>query len=601
VILIFITAALAQPGLEIHADHLSMDEGRMVADEEVHLEFNGMRVEASHATWSLTEQTLLLIDGTWTMPRGDVVRFERSTLSLDSQRIDVDGSSWRFGEQGWGVVSERLEIEGTTVTGHEVTFETCPCPGRDPWSIVATEALFDLERETLTLRGADLRIADRKLIPLPRMTLPTSRRSGLLAPQVGQGTDGLQVEQPVYLTLGASADTTLTPEWRQERGPRLRTATRWAHREGGGLTQTSLAWDTQNQRMRGSGAWAQTIGNRLTLASRGQWLSDGSYLQDYGQDFLERRTPWLEQRALLGWPFMEIAGSSVTPRTPHSPPVWSLAGYAKEWRVANNWVVDGWGKLRVQEWPARTALRSVTPLSQVGLSRVIPLGVWRVTPHLRGGFLGYKTPTWKSSVGGEVVLPLWRSQSGNFEQLTPTLEAHWDPIHRTYRTAFTPRWHVQKSHHSTLDFSGGPILTSRGLHVRAQGQWTHKHLLGWVHTDSRRKLLALGSRWGLGALDVGMDGWASQEVAQAAPSLEVALPGTRDSTRVGSKLRWDLDTGAPLSQQIHTSYLHPSGCLSTLLFLRFDADQNAPFWGLSVDLWPRERSLNSKEFEQILL
>ncbi len=84
---IFITAALAQPSLEIHADHLSMDEERMVADEDVHLEFNGMQVEASHATWSLAEQTLLLIDGTWRMALGDVVRFERSTLFLDSQRI----------------------------------------------------------------------------------------------------------------------------------------------------------------------------------------------------------------------------------------------------------------------------------------------------------------------------------------------------------------------------------------------------------------------------------------------------------------------------------------------------------------------------------
>ena len=300
----------------------------MVAHEEVRLEFNGMQVEASHATWSSTEQTLQLNDGAWTMPLGDVVLFERSTLFLDSRKIHIDGSSWRFGEHGLGVVSERLEIDGDAVKGHEVTFETCPCPGRDPWSIVATEARFDLERETLTLRGADLRVADRKLIPLPRMTLPTSRRSGLLAPQVGQGTDGLQIEQPVYLTLGESADTTVTPEWRQERGPRLKTSTRWAHRAGGGLSQTSLAWDTQNRRIRGAAGWAHSMGNRLTLASRGQWLSDGSYLQDYGEGFLERRTPWIEQRALLGWPFMELTGSAVTPRTPHHQPVWRLSGYS---------------------------------------------------------------------------------------------------------------------------------------------------------------------------------------------------------------------------------------------------------------------------------
>ena len=101
------------------------------------------------------------------------------------------------GEEAAPGVAEAVSSPGTSASDCR--------RGRLPWSIVATEALFDLERETLTLRGADLRIADRKLIPLPRMTLPTSRRSGLLAPQVGQGTDGLQIEQPVYLTLGASA------------------------------------------------------------------------------------------------------------------------------------------------------------------------------------------------------------------------------------------------------------------------------------------------------------------------------------------------------------------------------------------------------------
>ena len=559
----------------------------MEARGEVRILWGDLEVTADRAIWSEPEGQLLLMEGTWTLEDGSALRFQSSSVQIDSKKIQVNGAVWRSDIHGMRVVSDQWVIEGSRLHGEGVTFETCPCPGPDPWSLVAQEVQLDLEKETIQLRKGHFRIADRRVVPLPRITVPTERHSGLLAPTLGSGTDGLQLEQPVYLTLGPSADTTWTPEWRQERGPRVQTDTRWMHRNGDGHARTATAWDTQHQRWRGAGSWSHSIGNRFSLASTGQWASDPRYLEDYGAEILERRTPWLEQRALVGWPALEFTGASAVQSGRPAPATWALSGYAHEWRGPGGWVVDGWTGAQVQTWPGSGTITSWNPISQAQLFNVIPVGPWRLTPRVTGGYRGADRGGFRPTLGGEVLLPLWRSKGTRFEQLLPTLGATWNPITGHHKVSFLPRWQLQWSPQSYLMLTGGPVASRKGLSGLGSGRWRHSKHQGWFHADTQKKIVAGGSKWEVGWVTLGLEGWASPGIRQVVPSAEVPLPWTQDSTRIGGAIRWDLEEKTPLSQEFHARYLHPTRCLSSRLFMRLDADQTLPIWGLALDLWPK--------------
>jgi len=122
-------------------------------------------------------------------------------------------------------------------------------------------------------------------------------------PEVGFGRDGLLLGLPVAVVVAPWLDLRLKPEWRSERGVR-----------GLGELRAGLAPDevldlrgavgqdllTEERR----GAVEASVGftpGRARLAADTRWWSDAAYLADYGGDFLRRRAPWAESRALLGW------------------------------------------------------------------------------------------------------------------------------------------------------------------------------------------------------------------------------------------------------------------------------------------------------------
>jgi LPS-assembly protein len=103
-------------------------------------------------------------------------------------------------------------------------FTTCDCRGGRPtWEIRASSAdVLPNERAWMTWP-----IFYAKGLPvfiLPAAYLPLSdRRTGLLFPQVNfSGRDGVVLSESLFVTLGRSADTTLSYDWFQDRGSRER-------------------------------------------------------------------------------------------------------------------------------------------------------------------------------------------------------------------------------------------------------------------------------------------------------------------------------------------------------------------------------------------
>jgi LPS-assembly protein len=112
---------------------------------------------------------------------------------------------------------EHYQVEGAR-------FTACDCGDAAPsWEIRAARAeVLPGERAWLTwpvfyLKGIPVFVLPAAYLPL------SERRTGLLFPQVNySGRDGFVLSESLFVTLGGSADTTLSLDWFEERGFRER-------------------------------------------------------------------------------------------------------------------------------------------------------------------------------------------------------------------------------------------------------------------------------------------------------------------------------------------------------------------------------------------
>jgi LPS-assembly protein len=200
----------------------------------------------------------------------------------------------------------------------------CDCPGGAPpsWEVTATEADV-VPGDRAILRWPVLRVAPPlasrtyavPLLRLPWLYVPLGeRQSGLLIPTVGSTrAGGFTVNQPLFLTLGRSADATLTGDWfaghsrsrvdagdPSIRGPGARLELRWApaeHAEG----RAELAWlhdlDDEHGGAHGDrGALElthrQLVSDRTAVVAGLHLASDPVWVRDTVADALARSAPY---------------------------------------------------------------------------------------------------------------------------------------------------------------------------------------------------------------------------------------------------------------------------------------------------------------------
>jgi len=119
-----------------------------------------------------------------------------------------------------------------------ISFTPCDCKAEEPsWRIQADRADVEVG-ERVTLAWPVVYVHGVPVLPLPWAYLPLSdRRTGFLVPRIDTTyLTGLALQEPLFITLGQSADLTLTPGWflggAGVRGPRLLTELRYAPSEG---------------------------------------------------------------------------------------------------------------------------------------------------------------------------------------------------------------------------------------------------------------------------------------------------------------------------------------------------------------------------------
>ncbi|HEX9051380.1 MAG TPA: LPS-assembly protein LptD [Anaeromyxobacter sp.] len=313
-------------------------------------------------------------------------------------RLTFSGSRLR------GDASGRFLLEGARLT-------LCDCPGgcAPSWELTSRRADV-VPGVRATLSWPVLRVTPRFLFvdhPVPVLVLPWlyvplgERQTGLLLPEVlSTGATGLQISEPVFVTLGRSADATLTPLYAfgrsrgqvaegkpAVRGPGGRLELRWAPAEdAGGQVQLAYAHDLDREplgeggdRLALSGRHAQRISDRTSLDAALRLPLDAVWVRDLTADVLGRDAPYARSDLLLSHRresfVLELGASYLEPLRPDGYLLDPATGAHES---ARTWGALGAGLDVASRWPAAAATLvpvALGPLrlsGRAGLSRFAP-------------------------------------------------------------------------------------------------------------------------------------------------------------------------------------------------------------------------------------
>ncbi len=611
-----LAAAAAQPPIEdgftIHAERIVLDEDSVSGEGAVRALLLGGAIEAARFELSLEGAGAVLEQGRWEHPDG-WLSFERLTLSPDGT-VRLDGAE----------------------------LSLCGCGGgAPPWSVQAWRVRVEPERSAVFVGGV-LRVAGCPVLPIPVGVLPLGeRRSGLLAPRVGWTPDGLELGQPLYLTLGSSADWTLEPSWRQHRGFRLGNQLRWAQQGGGGELSLVGGWDAHEEALRGMFDLEHGHVDRdLRVAASGSWASDADYRADYELDFTRRQQGFHELRSTVGLGPVRIEhdlfqGDQAAPFDRGEWLEQRLLGvvFSRPARDAGPLSPVAWLDLEVgaggyallespdQWWAASSGLglyagRTLGPLE----AEALVLGQGRMVAPIQAVALaegpgspgGLDEALFEGGLRAEAraVLPLWADHGPWRHLLRPGLtvgggvrDAQDAPYPGSRPVEELPLWRF------------GPTLDSRWLsratapiHLRLEAPWSDEGLApraqAWWSEGPWWGSLQASGRWQPG--DQAAEGFAWLEAGRRAEALSVAvgwvsLQQTREANQLSARLAWRLPLGADrweprararwsiadatfVEQQLGLYFASRCDCLGVELGASWAEDREWPTLGMRLDL-----------------
>jgi LPS-assembly protein len=491
--------------VEVTADSVTYDvgTGRVLLDGNAVIRRGAVVLRARSATWDpssaevraaggvlLTDAERVISADAIRVVLGDEMEAEGVLAFLKDRPVDLSGlaSAAEAGRTGRNRVTfsgERLRAgaDGRLTLGR-ARLTLCDCRGGPPsWEVTARSADV-IPGERAILRWSVIRIAPPfvgRTVPVlvvPWLYVPLGeRQSGLLLPVVAStGASGFSIGEPLYLTLGRSADATLTPEYAfgrsrgsvaagdpAVRGPGARLELRFAPAEGAeGRVEGAWLRDLDAEAGgEGGHRWAvearhgQRIGARTGLQGALRLAGDAVWLRDMTADVLARSMPYRRSDLLLTHRreavVAEVAASYDQPFQPveilpgeRYGTLGAAAGVASRWASAAATLVPlaaGPLRLSARAGAARfsDARSGVDVAGRPGVTRadaraeisapILVGGAVTVAPFVRGAALGYgfdeaqdpAASAW--GVGGAIVASeISRRYGGVRHAVAPRLE-----------------------------------------------------------------------------------------------------------------------------------------------------------------------------------
>ncbi len=561
--------------------------------------------------------------------QGGTLEAERFEVALDGSGAVLEDGLWRHpdGQLAFG----RLEIlEDGTVRMDGAELSLCACEGdRQLWSVQARRVRVERERSAVFVGGL-LRIGGCPVLPIPAGIFPLGeRRSGLLAPRFSSTPDGVEIGQPVYLTLGRSADLTLEPTWRQERGFRLGSELRWVQpRSGGGELDAAVGWDAVTGSTRGVVDVEQGYVDRaFRSAVSGSAVSDLDYRSDYELDFTRRQQGFHELRGLVGLGPVRLEHGSFQAEESMPQRLMGLV-ISRPARDAGPLSPEAWFDLELGG-RGDSALRTTDPwlraISGIGLNAARPVGPVEAELRLlgQGGvyvpagdpLLVGMTPDGALLEGGASVelraaLPLW-ADHGRFRHILRPglvagsgvsgaqegLEGWATPLEST------PLWWVGPGVQSRwIGRAGVPVhaqaalpWSDEGLAPSATARWSEGPWWGQLQGSARWQpgdapsdafaWLEAGRRTEVLTVAAGVVAIQEASAAdQLSARLAWQLPWGADRWEPRARARWSLDDAAFVEQHLGLYFASRCRCLGIEAGASWAEDRDLPTFGMRVDL-----------------
>ncbi len=283
------------PPVEVQADRLVFEDGRITATGGVTLTRAGQTVVAESGTFDLDSQTLTLAGGA--LQQGELVlSFQAAWVTLDAeeallQGVVADGLGWHLAGASLLLLPDgTLVVEDAVATACEAT-----CAHRPPWALEARRAEVDPGR-TLRVDGGWIRFWGLRVVPVPRwFTSLDPHEPHLEAPVLGW-VDG-------HPALG------LPVRWGHPRGLQMRgnvgywrtlqsdLSARWGVDSE---ATTALTWEDGELRGEATVHHVQ-VSTGLRVGVDGQWVSDPTWLSQRSRTLAGRTATWSDLRAIAGF------------------------------------------------------------------------------------------------------------------------------------------------------------------------------------------------------------------------------------------------------------------------------------------------------------
>jgi LPS-assembly protein len=219
---------------------------------------------------------------------GEAIVSPQLRYQIDTERGVAEDAQFTFANNAARGSAKTIHFEGRDVLALEsVHYTPCP-PGRDDWFLKAADLTLDKTSETGTAHHAVIEFMQVPIFYSPYFSFPLTdaRKSGVLAPRIGQSTNtGFFLAVPYYFDIAPNYDDTLTARAMSKRGLQAVNEFRYLGASYTGkfdLEYLPNDQETHTDREAVYFRHAQGLSPLWNASADIAWVSDQTYLKDLG-------------------------------------------------------------------------------------------------------------------------------------------------------------------------------------------------------------------------------------------------------------------------------------------------------------------------------
>ena len=267
-------------------------ETGVTAEGNVEILYEGQRLLADRVHYDRVTDTIE-IDGNVTLVEADgaVVTADSGAISGDLQEGILQGARLVLDREVQIAAAEMNRVDGRYNSLYKVVASSCQVCENNPtplWQIRARRVVHDQEERQLYFDDAQFEVMGVPVAYLPQLRLPDptlDRATGFLVPGIRTSSElGIGFRFPYFITLGRSADLTLTPYISGKTRTleaRYRQALRWGDIElNSAISHDDLRPGETRAYLFGEGRFNLPRDFKLNVDL--ELVSDDSYLLTYG-------------------------------------------------------------------------------------------------------------------------------------------------------------------------------------------------------------------------------------------------------------------------------------------------------------------------------